>query len=100
MWSPIGRKCYNCEDEVGPGCAKCTFEDETERVICKICKEDYEPNNEGYCIKKYIYDIKIPNCLIYENSISNPKILLASALRCKICNDGFYLDEGRCNEIF
>ena len=20
MISPLGRKCYNCEDEVGPGC--------------------------------------------------------------------------------
>ena len=91
MWSPIGRKCYNCEDEVGPGCAKCTFEDETERVICEECKEDYYLNNEGYCTKKYSYAKSIPNCLIYEGS--NLLRLLPAGLRCKICNDGYYVDD-------
>ena len=100
MLSPIGKRCYRCEDEVGPGCAKCKFEDETERVIYDICEGDYEKNDKGFCTKKYSYDKKIPNCLIYEDSISNPKRLLASVRSCKICNDGFYLDRGRCNEIF
>ena len=100
MLSPIGKRCYRCEDEVGPGCAKCTFEVGTERVICEKCEEDYVINSEGYCTKKYSYDKKIPNCLIYEDSISSPKRLLASVRNCKICNDGFYLDEKRCKEIF
>ena len=100
MLSPIGKRCYRCEDEVGPGCEKCKFEEETERVICEKCEEGYELNNEWYCTKKYSYDKKIPNCLIYEESISNPKRLLANVRRFKICNDGFYLDEGMCNEIF
>ena len=98
MLSP-GRRCYRCEDEVGPGCAKCKFEDETEKVICEKCEEDYEQNNEGYCTRKYSYDKKVPNCLIYEDSISNSKRLLASVRSCKICHDGFYLDEGNCEEI-
>ena len=98
--SPIGKRCYKCEDEVGPGCAKCAFEEGTERVICEKCEEDYEPNDKGYCTNKNSYINNVPNCLIYEDSISNSKRLITNVQSCKICNDGFYLDEGRCKEIF
>ena len=101
MLSPIGNRCYRCEDEVGPGCAKCKFEEETERVICEICEEGYKKNNENYCTKEYSYDRKISNCLIYESSsISHSNRLLSDVrTKCKVCNDGFYLDEGNCKEI-
>ena len=39
----------NCIDEVGPGCAKCEFENESEKVICVECEKDYFLNNEKYC---------------------------------------------------
>jgi len=95
--SPIGRKCYNCEDEVGPGCESCIFENETERVICEKCKEGYEINGEGYCTSKYSYDILVPNCLIYDNNDSISKRLLAAAVKCKKCNDGYYVNNrGKC----
>ena len=96
MLSPIGKRCYNCEDEVGPGCIKYRFENE--RVICQKCKEDYELNDEGYCTSKNSYNKLTPNCLIYESSAS--KRMLPDFLKCKICNDGYYLNrKGRCEMI-
>jgi hypothetical protein len=89
MISPIGRKCYNCEDEVGPGCKKCIFEEGTERVICETCNDGYEKNGAGYCTKKYSYDKLIPNCLIYEDNKSNSLRLLAVAVKCKKCYAGY-----------
>ena len=103
IWSPIGSKCYRCQDEVGPGCANCTIEQGTGRVMCAKCQEDYEPNDEGYCTSKKSYERKIPNCLIYEDSISNISTalrLLANVKSCKICNDGYYVENGRCKKIY
>ena len=94
MLSPIGRRCYNCEDEVGPGCVRCIFENETERVICEECNEDYDLNGEGYCTSKYSSHKLVHNCLIYDYSIS--KRMLVDTLKCKKCNDGYYVDNGRC----
>ena len=102
MLPPRGRKWYRCEDEVGPGYAKCVFEEGTERVICEICEDDYEPNDEGYCTSKYSYEKKVVNCLVYEDSnsnISTTKRLLVNVKGCKICNDGFYVENGRCKNI-
>ena len=96
MLSPIGKRCYNCVDEVGPGCEECMFENITERVICKKCQDDYIPNSEGYCTSKYSYDKKVPNCLIYEDSISSSGRRLAARRKCKICNDGYYLEGRDC----
>ena len=42
----LNGKCYNCEDEAGLGCSKCKFEGE--RVVCEICKDNYELNSEGF----------------------------------------------------
>ena len=60
MLSPSG-KCFNCIDEVGPGCARCEFENGTEKVICVECEEDYYLNNEKYCTSKYSKLISIQN---------------------------------------
>ena len=101
MLSPIGKKCYRCEDEVGPGCAKCVFEVGTERVICETCEEGYKKNDWDYCTKEISYDKKISNCLIYErsNTSNSNRLLSEFVAKCKVCNDGFYLDEGKCKDI-
>ena len=91
--TPYGKRCYNCEDEVGPGCAKCAFEDKTERVICEKCKEGYELNDKGYCSYKDNGDKSISHCLIFVDKNSNSKRLLVKINgKCIKCNDGFYLN--------
>ena len=67
MLSPSGR-CYNYIDEVGPRCAKCEFENESEKVICVECEEDYILNNEKYCLVKKEKIDTIPNNLIIKDS--------------------------------
>ena len=96
MLSPSG-KCYNCLDEVGPGCKRCKFVEETEEVICEECEEDYEMNSEGYCTSKYSYSEEVKNCLDYEYDYDNINIRSLSIHRiCKKCNDGYYLAMGKC----
>jgi len=100
MLSPIGNKCYNCEDEVGPGCVECIFEGKDEKVICKECKKNYYRNEEGYCIYKDNGDKFAPNCLIFDNNKSNSKRLLVGQNgKCIKCNDGYYLNENENCEI-
>ena len=89
--------CFNCEDEVGPGCVKCGFGNQ-KTVICEECKEDYYLNDDGYCIYKISDDNYDLNCLVYDHSIS--KIMLKADLRCKICNDGYYVNSsGWCESL-
>ena len=93
MLSPIGKRCYNCVDEVGPGCKECEFEEGTERVICKACKEDYYLNSKKYCTYKENGDKSAPNCLIFVDNNSNSKRLLAGInVKCIKCNDGYFLN--------
>ena len=101
MISPIGRRCYNCEDEVGPGCAKCVFENVTERVICEECIEGYELNEEKYCSSGHIYSDRNPNCLIFmskKKTFLNRMLYVADAI-CIRCNDGYYLNKGKCESL-
>ena len=89
------KRCYNCEDEVGPGCKKCGFENED--LICEECKEDYYLNN-GHCIFKKSDENYELNCLVYEHS--NSQRMLKAGLRCKKCNDGYYVNStGRCESL-
>ena len=80
MLSPIGKRCYNCEDEVGPGCARCEFEDITERVICVECKPNYYLNESGNCIFKNSNEDNDYKCLAHEQSNSNR--ILRDGLKC------------------
>ena len=96
MLSPSG-KCFNCIDEVGPGCARCIFEEGTEEVICEECEEDYEPNSEGYCTSKYSYGKKVENCLDYFFIKTNRR--LAFERSCIKCNDGYYAVKGECESL-
>ena len=96
MLSPSGR-CYNCTDEVGPGCSQCKFDDETEDVICEICEEHYTLNSEGYCSFKYSEDVS--NCLIYERETIRRRLREISHLKCKICHDGYYLTNNACESL-
>ena len=97
----LSGKCYNCEDEVGPGCEKCVFKEETEKVICEKCKEDYYLNDKGYCTYKDSVDKLVPNCLIYDNNYSNSEGILSSFKKCKVCNDGYFVNNrGRCESLY
>ena len=100
MLSPIGKKCYNCEDEVGPGCEICGL-DITERVICDKCKEDYYLNENGYCTYYKESDDKLTsNCLIYDNNYSNSDRIVSNFPKCKICDDGYFVNNrGRCESL-
>ena len=101
MLSPIGKRCYNCEDEVGPECEKCIFENETERVICEKCKENYYLNGKGYCTYMDCNDKFTSNCLIYDNNYSNSERIPSNFPQCKICNDGYFVNNrGRCEILY
>ena len=97
MLSSSGR-CYNCTDEVGPGCKKCDFENGTEKVICLECEKDYVLNNEKFCSVKKIQTDTIPNCLIIKESPRRRR--LADKPICEKCNDGYYVvDNGECENL-
>ena len=92
-------KCYNCEDEVGPGCSKCTFEGQ--KVVCQECKENYDLNSEGYCTNIQSYYTNIDYCSIYNYTIIK-KRRLADKVKtfCLVCKDGYYKnEEGKCDSL-
>ena len=95
----LNGKCYNCEDEVGPGCSRCTFEGE--KVVCQECKENYDLNSEGYCTNIQSYYTNIEYCSIYNYTI-NKKRRLADKVKtsCLVCKDGYYrTEEGKCDSL-
>ena len=62
------KRCFNCKDEVGPGCSKCIFEDGKDNLICEKCENNYKSNNEGFCTNIQSYYNDIPHCAKYNYS--------------------------------
>ena len=68
-------KCYNCQEELGDSCTKCSFvkndEDGKDILKCQACKTNYVLSPNGHCIHYQSYYKLIPHCL---NSYLNVKI--------------------------
>ena len=69
-------KCYNCKDELGIGCSKCSFvkndENEIEKLECNKCINNYHLSPDKHCIHYQSYYKLIPHCQeYYYESYSN-----------------------------
>ena len=69
-------KCYNCQEELGEGCTKCSFikdeENNTEKLQCQNCKNNYNLSQNRHCIHYQSYYQIIPHCAkSYYNIILN-----------------------------
>ena len=41
------------------------------------------------------------NCLIYDNNYSNSKRIVSNFPKCKICDDGYFVNNrGRCESLY
>ena len=65
-------KCYNCLEKI-KACEVCEFiknSDNSEKLICKICKPGFYLNSEGECINYLKYLESITNCEEYSYKIN------------------------------
>ena len=67
-------KCFSCEKRVSPNCEECGFikkDDNTEILVCKLCKPGFYLNSEGDCINYLNYLKPIQNCFRYYYRINS-----------------------------